>query len=75
MVMVSARERPTTSCCPNGVGKFQLRGSGSEGSNLLLEKVKCRPGLRWPVNRVPRVGFQLSSATPMRISSAAIQSP
>src|SRR5258707_9653172 len=52
MVMVSARERPTTSCSPNGGGKFHLRaGGGSVRSSLLLEKMKYRPGFRWPVSR------------------------
>jgi hypothetical protein len=35
MVMVSAKDSPTTFCGPNGAGNFQLRGGGgSERFNL-----------------------------------------
>ena len=65
MMTVSARGKAITCCVPNGGGKDHVRlGDGSSsGDSLLFENTKRRPVLRWPVSRVPRVGYQLSSAT------------
>jgi len=75
MVTTSVVENsPTTSWGPKGAGKSQvpLGGGWSPGRirSRWPRRTTRRPAVFSPASSVPRVGFQLSSATAIEISSA-----